>query len=118
MTIKHRQIIAARRIVGNSVATSLREFEDRSHESALAGARCVASALEAHDQAFLPKGTGMEILDLLSDAARHASLSRAKIGAAHDKLRELSQTHSIPFASDPECPPNTGQGVAETRARA
>jgi len=106
MSVQLRQIVNARRLVGDRVVDALEPVERNAHAVAIDAANLVGVVLQAHTDAKLPPSAGMEALTLLSEASHLAAQSRAKLGAAHDLLRSVAKQYGIVHAGPPYCPPN------------
>ncbi len=104
-----REIAIARRELAAKIADDFLPLEESAHATATKAARCVASLLDGHAAAALPPMAGQEIIDLVSEAARLAALSRASIMKAHSLMQPAAAELGIDFVSDPDCPPNTGE---------
>lgn len=106
MTAELRQIVTARRSLGDQVAEQFITLERDVHAIATDAAKLVGVLLDAHQASALPPSAGMELLTLMTDVASQSARSRALLGNAHDQLRQLAITYNMPVAGAPACPPN------------
>lgn len=106
MSAQLRQIVNARRLVGDRVIDVLAPVEKNAHSVAIDSAHLVGVVLQAHADANLPPNAGMDAVKLLSEASHLAAESRIKLGAAHELLRSVAKRYGIVHAGPPYCPPN------------
>lgn len=106
MSAQLRQIVNARRVVGDRVIEVLSPVEKNAQSVAIDAAHLVGVVLQAHADANLPPSAGMDAVTLLSEASHLAAQSRVKLGVAHDLLRSVAKQYGIVHAGPPYCPPN------------
>ena len=105
MFSKNRHIIEARKALGEDVASAFLPAEAAIVNAAAQLSSCSATLIERHFAAALQPSTGMSIIELVSESARLAIASRAKMVEAHEELARL--TKELAFIEYvPECPPN------------
>ena len=103
-----REIVIARKTVGERVAEDLHALETALHHSARQAVQCLGALLEAHNETALAPHTGMEIIEMMGEISNMTARSRAHIGTVHLLLRQVADDNKIIVGSYPDCPPNEG----------
>jgi tRNA U34 5-methylaminomethyl-2-thiouridine-forming methyltransferase MnmC len=106
MTI-NRQIVATRRMLGETLTREFRPLEESADATAVKGFRFLALTLEQRAQAALPVVTGTEAIELLYSACQRAYEAQAQLRQAHALWPEIVRDTEM-FA--PECDPK-GESV-------
>ncbi len=104
-----------RRRAATTVAAHFLKAEAAADEAAMLASECVSVFLRQRLAANLPVGTGIDALQLLSDAASDMMRARHRMVEAHKALVETRGAIGLRAFGDEGCPPSAiGEGAPVT----
>ena len=103
-------MLKERRAAVDTVAAHFLKAELAADEAAMLTSECVATFMRQRIAANLPVGTGLEALQLLSDAAGDLMRARQRMVEAHRALVETKGAIGLRAYGDEGCPPSAIDG--------
>jgi len=98
------------------VAQDFLRLESAADEAATLAASCMATMLQQRAEANLPVATGLEALQLISDAARELVKARRRIVEAHGALVAVREGIGLrAYGDQSECPDLAGSAHGPAR---
>lgn len=98
-----------RRRAADTVACDFRNVETATDEAARLAAVCLATMLQQRTEAKLPVDTGLEALQLVSEAAAGLVVARQRLVQAHKALVDVRDGIGLGafygYGDESECPP-------------
>ena len=105
-------MLKERRRAVDTVAAHFLKAETAADEAAMLTSECVSVFLRQRQAANLPVGTGIEALQLLSDAAGDLMRARQRMVEAHRALVDTKGAIGLrAYGDEMECPPS---GITST----
>ena len=105
-------MLKQRRQAADTVTADFLKAEAAVDQAALLAASCVSTLLQQRIAANLPVGTGVDALQLISEAQMDIVNARQRFIAAHRALvtvrRDIGLGQFYGFGDESECPPNEG----------
>lgn len=110
-------MLKQRRQAADTVTADFLKAEAAVDQAALLAASCVSTLLQQRLAANLPVGTGVDALQLISEAQMDIINARQRFIAAHralvDVRRDIGLGQFYAFGDESECPPPEGALVAQ-----
>lgn len=101
-----------RRQAAHNVAADFRKVETATDEAARLAAVCMATMLQQRTEANLPVDTGLNALQLVSEAAAGLVVARQRLVMAHKALVDVRDDIGLGrfygYGDESECPPIRG----------
>lgn len=102
-------MLKERRHAVDTVAAHFLKAEAAADEAAMLASECVSTFLRQRLAAKLPVGTGLDALQLLSDAASDMMRARQRMVEAHSALVDTKGAIGLRGYGDEGCPPSSAE---------